>query len=362
MIYINGRFLTQRLTGSQRFAYEILTQLLRSPSKNYCVLVPLATIESAYEVQDWPIKYVGRLKGTIWEQVDLPIFLYTHGSPLLINLVNTAPCVYKNQIVTIMDMTTFVNPKWFKRSFASYYKLVLPIIARNSLKIITVSEHSKKDILRYINVPAAKVEVIYCAVSQKFLATARGSSMGDEILKRLGVRKNSFILGVSSLDPRKNFKVLIAAYLKLNGEFPLIIVGSKGHAFASSDLDSLTSGRSNIIFTGYLLDEELVSLYKFARCFVYPSLYEGFGLPPLEAMACGCPTIVADTSSIPEVCGNASIYVDPNDTTALKNVLSDLISDDLKRESLTLRGYDREKAFSWQASCVRLKNLLEQVV
>ena len=362
MIYINGRFLTQRMTGSQRFAYEILTQLLYNKLNNYCVLVPPGEIQAGYNIDGWPIKTVGKLKSTIWEQVDLPIFLYRNGGHLLINLVNTAPCLYKNQIATIMDMTTFVNPKWFTRSFSTYYKLILPVIGKNSLKILTVSEHSKKDILRFINIAPAKVEVIYCAVSKNFMAAAKAFSQQEDILKKIGIKKNAYILGVSSLDPRKNFDTLIRAYLQMNTDLPLIIVGSSGKAFASSALEHLAAEQVNIKFTGYVSDEELISLYKFASCFVYPSLYEGFGLPPLEAMACGCPTIVSNSSSIPEVCGDASIYVEPTDVDNLNTAISDLLSNQSKRENLIELGYAREKKFSWVASCKRLEVIIHELV
>jgi glycosyltransferase involved in cell wall biosynthesis len=359
MIYINGRFLTQRLTGVQRFAYEMFSILLGEDKSNYCVLVPPTKIDEAYMVSDWPIKMIGSLTNTLWEQIDLPRFLLKNNKPLLINLVNTAPCFYKNQIVSIQDMTTFVNPKWFNFLFASYYKLVVPRIAKSSLKVITVSEHSKKDILKYLSIPAEKVDVINCAVASKFLDRSEIRKDSTGFLGQLGVKADSYVLCVSSLDPRKNFHALIEAYLLLETTLPLVIVGSKGKAFADNDLGDVLSNES-IIFTGYVQDDDLISLYQSARCFVYPSLYEGFGLPPLEAMACGCATIVSNTSSMPEVCGNASIYVDPSNISSIKDAVLRLTSDEGLRSELIELGKERCRLYSWKASGEKLRNVIEK--
>ncbi|WP_407429074.1 glycosyltransferase family 4 protein [Arcticibacter sp.] len=359
MIYINGRFLTQRLTGVQRFAYEMFRALLISSPTQFCVLVPPAKIDAAYDVSNWPIKVIGKLKNSLWEQLDLPFFLVRNNKPLLISLVNTAPCFYSNQIVSILDMTTFVNPRWFNYLFAAYYKVIVPRIAKNSLKVITISEHSKQDILKYVDIPGEKIDVIHCAVSDKFLERSALDQGAGQFLDRLGVEKEGYILGVSSLDPRKNFRALIEAYLLLDSDLPLVIVGSKGKAFADNNLDGLLSSE-RIIFTGYVEDDDLILLYQAAKCFVYPSLYEGFGMPPLEAMACGSATIVSNTSSMPEVCGSASLYVDPLDVVSIKDAMSKLLSDNELRKKLIDLGKDRCRIYSWNASSEKLKVIIER--
>ncbi|CAM4110596.1 Glycosyltransferase involved in cell wall bisynthesis [Pedobacter westerhofensis] len=352
--------MTQKLTGVQRFAFEMVKGLLDIYKGEIKILIPPRDIDSSYDVADWPIKVIGKLTNTLWEQIDLPLFLIKNNKPLLISLVNTAPCFYKRQIVSILDMTTFVNPAWFSFKFAHYYKLVVPLIAKNSLKIITISEHSKSDIIKFINIPSEKVEVLHCAVSDKFINKPNMEIAQKDFFNKKGLTVGQYILGVSSLDPRKNFQSLIEAFLTINTRLPLVIVGSKGKAFADNNLKSLISDHDNIVFTGYVEDSELIQLYQSATCFVYPSLYEGFGMPPLEAMACGCPTIVSNTSSLPEVCGDASLYVNPTDIKGIKETIELAISDDPLRKSLTEKGDRRYKKFSWESSCYKLNDIIIQ--
>ena len=360
MIYINGRFLTQKLTGVQRFAFEMVKGLFAANSGEFMILMPPGKINEAYtDVDKWPIKVIGKLTNTFWEQIDLPTHLKKIGKPLLLNLVNTAPCFYKNQIASIMDMTTFVDPTWFSAKFSFYYKFIVPLFAKNAAHILTISESSKSDILKYLNIPEQKVTVIYCAVAEKFLEPKRDTVLDQKLLSKLGLKPKSYLLGVSSLDPRKNFKGLINAFLEMKLEIPLVIVGSKGKVFADEDLKNTLIENQSIIFTGYVEDSELIALYRYAKCFVYPSLYEGFGMPPLEAMASDCPTIVSNTSSMPEVCGDASLYVDPLDILSIMEKIDLLINDNMLREKLIILGRERCRRFSWKESALKLREVID---
>ncbi|MEJ7821378.1 MAG: glycosyltransferase family 1 protein [Chitinophagaceae bacterium] len=355
MIYINGRFLTQRLTGVQRYAFEITKRLTAHYQNNLCILIPNVSINHSYETKNLPVKVIGKITNTLWEQIDLPIYLQQKDKPLLINLVNTAPCFYKNQIVCIMDMTIYVNPKWFSKYFVFYYKIIVPQISKNSKKVITISESSKKDIVQYLQISAEKIEIISPAVSDKFYK----HNIGSNILVKLNLNHNQYILSVSSLDPRKNFKRLIEAYNFLHKEIPLVIVGSEGKVFADEGLKIMLKEK-NIIFTGYVNDDDLITLYSSAKFFVYPSLYEGFGIPPLEAMACGCATIVSNTSSLPEVCDNASLYVNPTDTQSINIAIQQLLKNDDLRNQLIARGKEQVKKFSWDISARKLISVIEK--
>jgi len=362
MIYVNGRFLTQTLTGSQRFAYEMLNSLVRNFADGVTVLLPPAPIKESYDVKGFFIKVIGKRTATLWEQIDLPFFLKKNGKPLLINLVNTAPLFYTNQVVSIMDMTTFINPGWFSKSFSLYYKILIPIIAKKSIKVLTISECSKNDIVKFTRINPGKIEILYCSVSDDFLKAVFNEVENRVVLNKFNITPNNYLLAVSSLDPRKNFERLIRSFKNINTDIPLVIVGSQGKVFANKNLKRLFIDAQNVILTGYLTDHEVANLYFSAKCFIYPSLYEGFGMPPLEAMACNCPTIVSNIASLPEVCGNASIYVDPYDTNSISDAIRQIIENDQLRNEMTAIGHDQVKNFSWAASGEKLKEVINELL
>ena len=358
MIYINGRFLTQRQTGTQRNAYELTIKLFEF-YKDIIILMPNAPVNESYDVKNLPIKKIGFNKSALWEQLDLPYFLISKKHAFLVNLTNTAPVFYSNQLVSIMDMTVFIDSTWFNRRFATYYRWLVPKIVKKSKIVVTISECSKRNILKFTHVEESKVKVINCAVPSKFRSLANDEYMDyKDLLFKYSIREKQFFLAVSSLDPRKNFVNLIKGYQQLSTSVPLLIVGSKGKSFNDENLNNYEHNQ-NIIFTGYISDEELVKLYKSALCFVYPSLYEGFGIPPLEAMLCGCPTIVSNTSSMPEVCGDASIYVDPMDINSITKAMNDVIGDDNLRKNLIEQGYKRVNKFDWSYSAQQLIKEIE---
>lgn len=351
-IYINARFLTQQITGVQRYAIEISTQL-NTVHTDITFVTPKKIIHKDL-AKKLNISINGRLSGHLWEQIELPKYLKKHNNPLLINLANTAPLFYKNQIVTIHDLAFLRNPKWFSSKFYLYYKLLIPKIAENSLKIITVSNFSRKEIVNLLNIPEEKVGVIYNAVSQDFIELSR-----DNFENKYG----EYILSVASLDPRKNFKNLVLSFNKLNLKgTKLVIVGSENKVFADQKLKSLIQENPNIILTGYVTDEELIGLYRNATFFIFPSLYEGFGLPPLEAMACGCPVVVSNAASLPEVCGDAAYYVNPYNVESIAEGMYKVLTDETLRQSLIQKGIERAKLFSWEKSAKEHIRVFEEVL
>jgi glycosyltransferase involved in cell wall biosynthesis len=223
-----------------------------------------------------------------------------------------------------------------------YYSFVVPRIARNAKKIITISENSRNDIKSRLGIRHEKIEVIYCSVSDAFREANTITIKPAE---------EKYILAVSSLDPRKNFVNLIKAFIQAGlPNVKLVIVGSANKVFADQGIKPLIQNNDKIIFTGYISDKELIGLYSNALLFLYPSLYEGFGIPPLEAMACGCPTIVSDIASLPEVCGDASYYIDPTNVDSIAQGIVTLVRDEKLRKEFTDKGYERVALFSWENS------------
>ncbi len=352
IIAINSRFLTQKITGVQRYAIEISRRL-----KNLCSGVEFLAPRNIIHHQlanSLDIHTFGKFTGHLWEQFELPQYLRKKGEPLLLNLANTAPLSYRNQIVTIHDLAFMENPKWFSKQFYHYYKFLIPRIMKNSVKIVTVSNFSQREIMRYSGISKDKIKVIYGAVIEDFRIDAQ---------KKCENKYGKYILTVSSLDPRKNLTNLITSFHKLNlDSMRLVIVGTNNKVFAGKELKRIFNTNKNIQFAGHVSDETLLCLYKNAKLFVYPSLYEGFGLPPLEAMACGCPVVVSNVASLPEICGDAGFYVDPYDLSSIAEGIEKGATDEELRESLIHKGLQRARIFSWEKSANEHAEVLKEVL
>ena len=214
---------------------------------------------------------------------------------------NTGPLACANQVVTIHDASTLDHPEWFERKFAALYGWLLPRLARRVRGIITVSEFSKERLISRLRVEESKIHVVPNGLSEEFRPEQATEYEGEFGLK------DPFFLYVGSLEPRKNLGCLLKAWDEVAfKDWKLVIVGDRAGIFESV---SLKTDSPQVIFTGRLGNRELLSLYRAAHAFVSPSVYEGFGLPPLEAMACGCPCVVSDIPPHREVCGGAPMYV-----------------------------------------------------
>jgi glycosyltransferase involved in cell wall biosynthesis len=344
IIVINARFLTQKVTGVQRFAIEI-SKRLRKLSDQIVFVTPGNILDESL-ANELNVVVIGKHTGTIWEQRDLRSYLKANNNPLLVNFCNTGLLFYNNQIVTVHDMSYKVNPKWFSKKFYIWYNFLIPHIAAHSVKVLTVSNSSKLDIVKYLHIEKNKIDVIYNAS----LVVAETNT--DEN------KREDYALTISSLDPRKNLNNLIKAFNLLDQDMKLVIVGLKSANFGVALDESLIN--ENIIIKGYVPDAELVSLMKHAGFFVYISLYEGFGLPPLEAMACGCPVLVSDIPALRETCGDAAVYADPYDLDDIKNKISNLSSDKQQREQLVIKGYKNIEKYSWLTSANKVFQLINE--
>jgi glycosyltransferase involved in cell wall biosynthesis len=233
--------------------------------------------------------------------------------------------------------------------------------ARNAKKVFTISQSSKNDIINEYKLNPEDVIVTYPGI--KPLKNQNLVSM-DILQKKFGIPKK-FILFVGTIQPRKNIGALIEAFSKIaqkNKETDLVIVGKKGWLFEPIfKLPQKIQIENRVHFLDFVNDEDLASLYKNAICFVLPSLYEGFGLPVLEAMQRGCPVITSNVSSLPEAGGNAALYVDPKDTDDIAKKIAQLINDDKLRKDLIKKGYEHLKMFSWEKSAKETLSILEEL-
>ncbi len=258
--------------------------------------------------------------------------------------------------VTVHDLAYEHYPQFFTRQETRRLKALVPLTIRRAAMVLTVSEFCKQDIVRRYCVPPEKVVVTYNAPDPMF-RPIRDEARLAAVRARYATCER-FILAVGNLQPRKNLRTLIDAYVRLRKadatRHKLVLVGKKAWLYDDIFAAAHASGYAEeIVFTGYVPDDDLVALYNAAGLFVFPSIFEGFGLPPLEAMACGTPVIAANTSALPEVLGDAALLVAPLDAAALSRaIVSALYEADL-RATLTTRGLLRASGFSWQDAAYR---------
>lgn len=272
--------------------------------------------------------------------------------------------VFKS-IVTIHDMTIFLFPEKHSKLRRLFFRFMMPIFIKKADKILAVSNNTKKDILRLLKVDGKKIAVIYESISE-YYNNIKKLNLNRKILEKYGIYKD-FILFVGMIEPRKNILLLLKAFIELDSELDLdlVIVGKKGWYF--KNIEDFTDGLNNknlknkVIFTGYVPENELKYFYQSAYIFVYPSLYEGFGLPPLEAMACGTPVITSNVSSLPEVVGDAAIKINPNDLEELIRAIRLLYTDKSKREELITKGFEQSKKFDANDVARRVISIYESL-
>jgi len=344
-IYINGRFLTQPKTGVQRFAEELLNEvdcLIASPEyANYqltCLVPPNSYASQLPAWQNIHIKPCGKLKGNLWEQIDLPINARTG---LLVDLCNIGPVFHFSQVVVIHDVSVFAVPEAYSSTFRLKYKLVYFALAHNKSRIFTVSQFSKKELCRFLHIPEEKIRVLPEGCEHILRIQP-----DDSILKKFSLGKQAYFLAIGSVSRHKNLKIVVEAMRGCEEELPnLVVAGGSFSKVFQSEKNILDP---KIIRLGYVTDEQLRSLYENALGLVFPSLYEGFGLPPLEAMICGCPVLASNRASLPEVCGDAALYFDPTSAQDVADKLRQLAISHSLQDDLREKGLARAQQFTWK--------------
>jgi glycosyltransferase involved in cell wall biosynthesis len=346
-IFINGRFLTQQVTGVQRFARETLHALdllLAARASSPFEFVLLAPRGAAAPVlRRIRFQCVGPFSGHVWEQITLP---RASRGGFLLNFGPTGPLVKRRQIVTIHDASVHVVPHAFSRAFRTWYKLTLPILAQRSAGVMTVSDFSRSEVIRYFGARAQAV----CVSGEGWQHVLRAAPNPD-VLHAHGLRPQEYVLAVSSVAPHKNFGVVARALSHLTDcHLKVAVVGAtNARIFGYRGRAEL----KHLEFLGYVDDSSLRALYENAAAFIHPSLYEGFGIPPLEAMALGCPVIASNAASIPEVCGPGAWYFDPEDEADLARQIRRILSRPDEREKLRQLARRQLQKHSWEA-CARV--------
>lgn len=267
-------------------------------------------------------------------------------------------------IITICDLTFLICPSYHPRFRVQAYSAGISRAASRADAILVISQQTKQDVMRYLGVAEEKIRVVYCAVSPRFRPII--PSKRQSLLSKYSIQEEKYLLFVGNIEPRKNIVRLLEAYSQLRTQwgcsFPLILAGGQGwgNTVIYKKVEEL-SLQKEVRFIGYVPDEDLPGLMGGAALFVYPSLYEGFGMPPLEAMACGTPVIASNSSSLPEVVGNAALMVDPHDVDGLAEAMHRALRDSALREEMRRKGLERAKCFTWEETARQTLKVYEDV-
>lgn len=335
-VVVNGRFLTRRVTGVERHGREILR-----------------CIGDSYQVER-PARALNGVMGHAWEQFILPRKMKPES--ILWSPANTGPLMIRDQVLTVHDLSPLENPEWFRRNFAAWYRLFLPILVKRVRKVFAPSEYVKRKVM-------SRFEI------KDVIVTPNGV---DRSVFHPGAKQSTYavpecyVLFVGSIEPRKNLGALLQAWHAIKDDFKetwLIIAGTGGRVFKPVELSHTTE---RVRFLGYVDDETLPGLYANATLFVLPSFDEGFGLPALEALACGTPVIVSNGGALPETIADAGLIFklechSDQGEESLSTSMRQCLSDKDLRFSLKEKGLARAALFSWQKTSELIWNTLNEI-
>jgi glycosyltransferase involved in cell wall biosynthesis len=345
--------------GSSRYLYSLLRELraLDAPEEVLAYLRPAhlppdlqPTERFRPRYSHWPTERAAAR--IVWEQLAFPGQLRDDGVDLLHGGINALPLGWRGRsVVTILDLSFIAMPWAFKPGNRVYLRVMTQLAARRARSIIAISESTRRDVIRWLRAPAEHVHAIHCGVEERFAPVQDQSQV--EAFRQAHDLPEQFILYLGTIEPRKNLLRLLEAYASLRRRgattWPLVLAGGRGWGYepvferaAREDL------RDTVRFAGFVTEDEKPLWYNAATLFVYPSEYEGFGLPPLEALACGTPVVTSDRSSIPEVTGEAAMLVDPTQPNAIADGMQRVIDDESLRQRLSSAGPAQARPFTWR--------------
>jgi glycosyltransferase involved in cell wall biosynthesis len=349
---INGRFLAQPITGVQRYAREIVGAIDNLLQENDALadvlrldlLVPVGVQTPEY--RSIRVRHIAGMTGHLWEQIALPIAV---DGPL-INLCNTAPLLLRKQIVCMHDMNFRICPSSYTWAFRSLYALLLPALGHRVAAVTTVSRFSAEQLVRFGIVPESRISIH----PNGFEHAASWKAAHDTATSAVAGPRTIVIIG--SRAPHKNVDMILNMADKLAAAgLQIALVGSRDdRVFAETEIIE----GNKVVELGRLSDQALAALLQDALCLAFPSLTEGFGLPPLEAMANGCPVVVSTEGSLPEICGSAALYASPYDQEQWLVNFIRLRDDAALRSRLSIEGRRRAREFSWRESAKLYLNLM----
>lgn len=305
----------------------------------------------------------------LWLVFPVPYRIFFHTRPDITQFFNftVPPGVRGKRIVFIHDLAYRACPQTVGRKTRVWLELSMKKSCRHADHIVTVSKFSKREIMKYLHVPKEKITVVPNAVDHTVYHADYTQEQIQKVQNKLGIEREYFLY-LGTIEPRKNLERLICAYARLCGnkkQVPqLVLAGRRGWLCDGiyQKARELDPGGNNILFTGYVSQEDSPILMCGARAFVFPSLYEGFGMPPLEAMACGTPVITSNVTALPEVVADAGITVDPKSEVQICQAMKKILEDDSIREKYQKLGQQRASKYTWKHSARRLSSLYQTIM
>ena len=363
-VVLDARYLARRQSGVGYYTQRLLAALAAlDPVNRYtCVVVEdgpgLPVDPPNMTTLGTRVSFENHVVGDLWLLGYLPLKLRAlradvyHGPAVFLPLIKLG---YRS-VVTIHDLVSFLFPETVPRKYSLYMRLMTRLAARSADRIIAVSHATQADLQRVLGVPAAKTVVIHEAVAPEFAVPSAPEAVAA-VRQRYGLRP-PYCLFVGNLEPRKNLGRVVEAFGRLRahtrlgpGAAQLVLAGTQawlyGGIFRAVEAEGLAD---DVVFTGYVPPADLPALYAGAACFVFPSLYEGFGLPVLEAMAAGVPVVASRAGAIPEVAGDAALLVAADRVAEIADAMESVLTDAALRERLVAAGRVRARAFSWETA------------
>jgi glycosyltransferase involved in cell wall biosynthesis len=353
---INGKFLTARPTGVHRVAAELIRQLESAHGSlddlfqiKPVIVAPAAASQERFH--GFEVSRGGVLRGQLWEQIELPRLTRPD---LLLNLCNLGPIATRNAITMIHDAQVYISPASYTFAFRNWYKTILPRIGRRHLRILTVSRFSADQLASAGIADPEDISVVYNGVDHIL-----EYPHVPEIIDRLQLRSVRFVLALSSAQAHKNIGLLLKAFSGPElADIRLVLFGSE----QASDFERKgLSVPPNTMFAGRISDGELRTLLEAALCVAFPSTTEGFGLPPLEGMALGCPAVLAPRGALPEIASTAAAYASAEDPGEWVQAIRRLADDPVHRRDLSAAGLARAKEFTWKRAGTSLVDIIRSV-
>lgn len=364
VIYINGRYLTQAITGVQRYAHELVATLDRLLGEDlslgqryrFVVLVPRRGVIHHPALEHIEIRPVGRFTGHIWEQLDLP---GETKDGVLFCPGNTAPALSlllgRKTVVTVHDLGYIYFPDTYSLAFRTLYKVLIPMILRRASAVIAVSNSERQAMCRVYGIPESRaVPIQNGGLSGDVLYDGPDKSLDET---------EPFALYVGAISRKKNVHGIVqAAALLADEKLRFVIAGGGGKPFKDFDIPAEIERRARIQFTGRISDEQLFDYFRRALCLVFPSFYEASPLPPIEAMAWGCPVVTSRIPALEERCGDAALFCDPDDPADIARQIRTLLHDPALRAELRRRGFEQARRFSWRNCALRTIEVADGVL
>ncbi|MBC7231508.1 MAG: glycosyltransferase family 4 protein [Actinobacteria bacterium] len=366
---VEGRTLQGERYGVARYLVNLLRHLVElEEDDEYLVYLSRPTRPLGFESARLKMKVLGRAPGLTWRHLRLPLAMHRDGVDLhfspsyFLPLLKVCPSV-----VVVHDITFKVHPEWFAADKRFRFDDLFWREVRRAERIVTVSEHSRGDIVRLLEVEPSRVTVIPEA-ADPFFRPVRDEALLEEVRSRYGLGRE-FLFTAGAIHTRRNLERLIEAVSlasrELGRELELLILGMPAPFTPPVDIWG-TARRcgmeGRLKHLEYVSDEDLLLLYNACGAFVYPSLYEGFGLPVIEAMACGAPVACSKVTSLPEVAGEAALYFDPENVEDMARAVSRLAGDAALREDLSRAGMSRAASFSWRRAAEETRRVFAEVL